>query len=74
MFEPIIFSIAISLFSFIAAVTLVTSSRRLVPINTIVSPIIISDMWNFFAIPLAPSTNKSAPTINSISYNIQPTL
>lgn len=74
MFEQIIFSIAISLFPFIAAVTLVTSSRRLVPIDTIVSPIIISGMWNFFAIPLAPSTNKSAPTINSISYNIQPTL
>ena len=73
MFEPIIFSIAISLFPFIAAVTLVTSSGRLVPIDTIVSPI-ISGMWNFFAIPLAPSTNKSAPTINSISYNIQPTL
>lgn len=31
IFEPIIFPIAISLFPFIAAVTLVTSSGKLVP-------------------------------------------
>ena len=44
-----------------------------VPIDTIVSPIIISGIWKFFAIPLAPSTNKSAPTINKtnpITINI----
>lgn len=40
IFDPIIFPIAISLFPFIAAVTLVTSSGKLVPIASIVNPII----------------------------------
>ena len=35
-------------------------------IDTIVNPIIISGIWNFLAIPLAPSTKKSAPFINTI--------
>ena len=42
MFEPIIFPIAISLFPLIAAVTLVTSSGKLVPIARIVRLIIFS--------------------------------
>ena len=46
IFEPIIFPIAMSLSPFIAAITLVTSSGKLVPIATIVKPIIFALMCN----------------------------
>ena len=44
IFDPIIFPIAMSLFPFIAAVTLVTNSGRLVPTARIVKLIIFSLM------------------------------
>ena len=42
IFDPIMFPIAISLFPFTAAVTLVISSGKLVPTASIVNPIIFS--------------------------------
>ena len=44
MFDPMMFPIAMSLFPFIAAITLVTSSGRLVPTARIVRLIIFSLM------------------------------
>lgn len=66
IFEPIIFPIAISDEPFIVDVELTNSSGIEVPIETIVNPIIISGILNFFAKLLAPSTKKSAPLINNI--------
>ena len=70
IFDPIIFPIAISLFPFIAAVTLVTSSGKLVPIASIVNPIIFSLTLNCLAIIKALSTVKSPPIFNPIIPNI----
>ena len=64
---PITFPIAISERPCIADVTLTNSSGIDVPIETIVNPIKISGIWNFFAILLEPSTRKSAPFISSIN-------
>ena len=46
-------------------VTLTAASGALVPIATIVNPIIIEGTLNFFAIDEAPSTNTSAPFISN---------
>ncbi len=54
--DPIIFPIAISFSPFLAATTLVTSSGRLVPTATIVSPIKVSLNPNILAKEVAPST------------------
>ena len=48
-----------------AEVILTNNSGIEVPIETIVSPIIICGIWNFLAISLAPSTKKSAPFISN---------
>lgn len=64
IFEPIIFPIAISLFPFIAAVTLVTNSGRLVPIASIVKLIIFSLIPIFSAMITALSTDKSPLFLN----------
>ena len=61
---PTTFPIDISECPSIAAVVLTINSGIDVPIATIVSPIIIVGILNFFASPLAPSTKKSAPFIN----------
>ena len=53
IFDPIIFPIAISLSPFIAAITLVTNSGKLVPIATIVNPIIFSLIFNCVATDFA---------------------
>ena len=68
--EPTIFPIAISLSPLIAAVKLVTSSGRLVPIATIVNPIIFSLIFNAVATNLAFSTTKSPPIFNPAIPNI----
>ena len=49
----------------IDAVTLTAHSGRLVPIATIVSPIIIDGTLNLLATDELPSTKKSAPFIRS---------
>ena len=54
-----------SFWPFNAAVTLTAASGALVPIATIVNPIIIEGTLNFFAIDEAPSTNTSAPFISN---------
>ena len=67
---PIILPIDISAYPFILDVVLTNNSGIEVPIDTIVSPIIISGIWNFFAILLLPSTKKSAPFISNINPKI----
>ena len=57
--------IAISLLPDRPAVMLTAASGALVPIATIVNPIIIEGTLNFFAIDEAPSTNISAPFISN---------
>ena len=49
----------------IEAVTLTAHSGKLVPIATIVSPMIIEGTFNLFATEELPSTKKSAPLINN---------
>ena len=61
--EPITLLIAIALLPCIAAEILTDNSGALVPIATIVKPIIIDGTLNAFAIPELPSTKKSAPLI-----------
>lgn len=62
MFDPIIFPIAISEFPLNAAVTLVISSGRLVPIASIVKLITFSLIPNWLAIKTELLTVKSPPT------------
>lgn len=61
IFDPTIFPTAISDFPLLAATIEVVSSGALVPIATIVSPMIASDIWNFFARDTAPSTRTFHP-------------
>ena len=61
---PTILPTEISESPFIAAVALIISSGSDVPIDTIVSPIIISGILNFLANVHEPSTKKSAPFAN----------
>ena len=42
---------------------------KVVPIDTTVAPIKISDILNRLAIPVAPSTNQSAPLINKALFS-----
>lgn len=65
MFEPTTFHTAISAFHLLAAMTDVASSGILVPIATIVSPIIDSDNPNNLAISTAPSTRIFHPINNT---------
>lgn len=69
MFDPIIFPIAISESCFIAAVTLVTNSGKLVPIAIIVKLIIFSLMLNIRASFSELSTTKSPPNFNATIPN-----
>ena len=62
--------IDISAYPFILDVVLTNNSGIEVPIDTIVKPIIISGMWNFFAMLLLPSTKKSAPFISNTNPKI----
>ena len=62
--EPDTLLTANVLFPVIEAVTLTASSGRLVPIATIVIPIISEGTLNFFATEELPSTKKSAPLIS----------
>ncbi len=59
--EPTTFPTAISGFPRLAAMIEVTSSGMLVPIATIVSPMILSETWNDRAISTAPSTRIFPP-------------
>ncbi len=60
-----------------AAEMLIAASGALVPNATMVSPMTICGIWNFSAMPDAPSTKKSAPfikikkpaTINKTLFN-----
>ena len=61
IFEPIKFQTAISEFPFLAAMIEVTISGILVPIATIVSPIIDSLSQNILAISTAPCTRIFQP-------------
>ena len=61
---PIPFPITISGFPRIADFIVIIISGKLVPIPTISIPIIISDIFNFFASPVAPFTIKFAPFTN----------
>ncbi len=59
--DPRTFPIAISVFPDMLAMTETMNSGILVPIATIVSPMIASDIWNFFARETAPSTRTFHP-------------
>lgn len=61
---------AISLFPFIAAITLVINSGRLVPIASIVNPMIFSLTLNPLAITRLFSTVKSPPIFKPAIPNI----
>ncbi len=47
------------------------ASGALVPMATMVSPMISSEMPNFLAMPEAPSTNRSAPFTNRAKPTIK---
>ena len=70
IFEPIIFPIAISDSCLCAAITLVTSSGKLVPIAMIVSPITRSETPIYRAILHADSTVSVLPHTNATKPNI----
>jgi hypothetical protein len=63
--EPRTFPIAISVLPEIAARSDTISSGILVPIATIVSQIIASDIHHFLATDTAPSTRRLPPTVRS---------
>ena len=63
MLEPATLLTARVLFPIMDAVTLTASSGRLVPIATIVIPMIKDGTLNFWATDELPSTKKSAPLI-----------
>ena len=65
MFEPTTLLKAISLAPSIAASVLTASSGALVPIATIVSPMIIADTRKTLARAALPSTKMSAPLISA---------
>ena len=62
-FEPTTLATLISFCPDNEDVILTAASGALVPIATMVSPIVIDGILNFLAIEAAPSTNKSAPFI-----------
>ena len=65
MLEPTTLLTASALLLLSDAVTLTAHSGRLVPMATIVSPIIIDGTLNLLATDELPSTKKSAPFIRS---------
>lgn len=67
IFEPSTFPIAISVLPEIAAKSETMSSGMLVPIETIVSHIIASEIPHFFASETDPSTRRFPPTVRSMS-------
>ena len=69
MLLPTTFPIVIAAFDYKAAVIETKASGRLVPIATIVSPIISWGMPKRDAILLDPSTNQSAPFSSRINPN-----
>ena len=62
---PTILPMVISALPFKAAEILTAASGALVPIATMVSPIISWGILNLLAMPAAPSTNQSAPFTSS---------
>jgi len=62
IFDPTIFPTAISDFPLLAATIEVVSSGALVPIATIVSPMIDSESQSIFARSTAPDTRSFPPT------------
>lgn len=67
IFDPRTFPIAISVFQEILAMIETMSSGILVPIATIVRPMIASEIRYFFAIETAPSTRVLPPYVRSTS-------
>lgn len=63
MLEPIMLPTAISDAPEVLASILTMSSGILVPIDTIVSPITMSDILYFLAMEADPATSQSAPLI-----------
>ena len=71
MLDPTTLLIASVLLPLTAAVTLTAHSGRLVPMATIVSPIIIGGTLSIFATEELPSTKKSAPFISRMNPTIR---
>ena len=67
IFDPVTFAIAISVLPCRLAVTETMSSGRLVPIATMVRPMIACEILNRFAILTAPSTRILPPKVRSHS-------
>ena len=67
IFDPRTFPMANSVLPEIDEMSETMSSGILVPIATIVSPIIASDIPHFFASETAPSTRRFPPTVRSKS-------
>lgn len=67
IFEPSTFPIAISVSPEMAAKSDTISSGILVPIATIVRPIIASEILHFFARAIDPSTRRLPPTVRRTS-------
>ena len=65
--EPVTLLIASEFLPANDAVTETAVSGRLVPIATIVRPMMMEGTLNFFAIDELPSTKKSAPFMSSIN-------
>jgi|GEM_PF-467957 len=74
MLLPNILPIARSVVPCSDDVILTTSSGADVPNATIVSPIIISDIQNLFAMLLDPSTKRSAPLIRNPNHSTSNTI
>ena len=70
MLDPRTFPIAISVLPSIPAMIDTTSSGILVPIATIVSPIIASEIENLFASDTAPSTSMFQPKVRTTNQII----
>lgn len=74
IFDPRTFPIAISVFPWILAMIETTNSGILVPIATIVNPMIASEILNFLAIETAPSTRTFHQNVRRINpATISPT-
>ena len=71
MFEPMTLLMARSFLAAIEAETLTEVSGRLVPIATMVIPIIMEGTRSFLATDELPSTKKSAPLISRTKPTIR---
>ena len=69
MFEPTTFPMAISAFFLRAAMIDVANSGKEVPMETMVNPMILSEISRYWAMNTAPFTNIRPPTMRPAKPN-----